>query len=66
MPERAELASLVSSMDMRSFLDGSKDEIEEVICWCNEKMWEVGSEESFMQTVREAGKVDAKGEVQSA
>lgn len=44
-------------------LYGSREEILELIGWCNEKKWEVGSEEEFVTAVREAGKVDGKREV---
>ena len=46
-------------------LYGTRDEILDIISWRNEKKWDLGSEEDFMRTVREAGKVDLKGETQN-
>lgn len=44
-------------------LYGSREEILDVISWRNEKRWDLGPEEEFITAVREAGKVDAKGQV---
>ncbi|MCL4551946.1 MAG: hypothetical protein M1305_00095 [Candidatus Marsarchaeota archaeon] len=44
-------------------LYGSREEILGLIGWCNEKKWELGSEDEFIMAVREAGKVDGKREV---
>jgi hypothetical protein len=45
-------------------LYGSREEILDVISWRNEKRWDLGPEEDFITAVREAGKVDPKGQVQ--
>ncbi len=47
---------------LESRLYGSKDEILEVVSWRNDKVFDLGSEDDFMTAVRDAGKVDAKGE----
>jgi hypothetical protein len=44
-------------------LYGSREEILDVVSWRNEKMWDLGPEEEFVKAVREAGKVDPKGQV---
>ncbi|KAK5134325.1 hypothetical protein LTR08_006754 [Meristemomyces frigidus] len=46
-------------------LYGSGAEILELVGWRNEKPWDVGTAEEFITAVREAGKVDSKGEVRS-
>lgn len=51
---------------LESKLYGSKDEILDLISWRNEKQWPVGSEDEFIKAVRDAGKVDGRGEVHSA
>lgn len=48
---------------LESQLYGSKDEILDLISWRREKAWDLGDEDSFIQAVREAGKVDARGEM---
>ena len=47
-------------------LYGSREEILDVISWRNEKRWDLGPEEEFITAVRDAGKVDAKGQVDDA
>lgn len=46
-------------------LYGSREEILDLISWSNEKEWDLGNEDDFIKAVREAGKVDGNGEVQS-
>jgi len=41
-------------------LYGKRDEVLDLLGWGNEGRWELGSEEEFVTSVREAGKVDAK------
>jgi hypothetical protein len=41
-------------------LYGKRDEVLDLLGWGNEDRWELGSEEEFVTSVREAGKVDAK------
>ena len=43
-------------------LYGGREEVLDLISWRCECRWDLGTEESFMQAVREAGKVDSKGE----
>ena len=50
---------------LESRLYVSKDEVLDLVSWRNECRWEVGSEDDFIRAVREAGKVDDKGEVHS-
>jgi hypothetical protein len=45
---------------LESKLYGSKEEIVSVIGWMNEQRWQVGSENEFIEAVREAGKVDGR------
>lgn len=46
-------------------LYGSREEILDLVGWRNEQKWDVGSEEEFIAAVREAGKVDSKGELKN-
>lgn len=41
-------------------LYGSKEEVLALLGWMNEKGWDLGSEEEFMEGVREAGKVEGR------
>jgi hypothetical protein len=41
-------------------LYGGKEEILALLGWMNERCWELGSEEEFMEGVREAGKVEGR------
>lgn len=41
-------------------LYGKRDEVLDLLGWGNEGRWELGSEEEFVASVRDAGKVDAK------
>ncbi|KAK5122387.1 hypothetical protein LTR85_003971 [Meristemomyces frigidus] len=47
-------------------LYGCKEEVLDLLSWRNEKDWDIGTEEEFIKAVREAGKVDGKGEVRNA
>lgn len=41
-------------------LYGSREEILDVIGWCSEGMFDIGSEEEFVKGIRDAGKVESK------
>ena len=45
-------------------LYGTREEILDVVSWRNEKHWDLGPAEDFIKAVREAGKVDAKGDAE--
>lgn len=47
-------------------LYGNKVEIIDLLSWRNQAYWDAGTEEEFIKAVREAGKVDGKGEVRSS
>jgi hypothetical protein len=47
-------------------LYGSREGILELVGWQNQKTWDLGIDEDFISAVRDAGKVDGKGEVKSA
>lgn len=51
---------------LESQLYGSKEEILDLVSWRFEGRWDVGGEEDFVKAVREAGKVDSKGEARGA
>ena len=51
---------------LESKLYGSGKEVLDIISWHNEKKWPVGTEDDFIRAVKEAGKVDGKGEVHGA
>ncbi|KAK4546133.1 hypothetical protein LTR36_002270 [Oleoguttula mirabilis] len=51
---------------LESKLYGSKEEILDLVSWSNKKAWDVGTEDGFIRAVREAGKVDGRGEVRGA
>ena len=44
-------------------LYSGREEVMDVMSWRNEAKWDVGSDGEFVKAVREAGKVDGKGEV---
>ncbi|EMC91353.1 hypothetical protein BAUCODRAFT_39523 [Baudoinia panamericana UAMH 10762] len=43
-------------------LYGAREEILDLISWRNEEKWDVGSVNEFIKAVRDAGKVDSRGE----
>ncbi|EME39561.1 hypothetical protein DOTSEDRAFT_75278 [Dothistroma septosporum NZE10] len=47
---------------LESKLYGSRQEILKHIGWCNENRWDIGTEDEFINAMREAGKVDGKPE----
>lgn len=47
-------------------LYGTREEVLDLLGWRNEKRWDLGNEEEFIAAVREAGKVDSKGEAKDS
>ncbi|TKA26335.1 hypothetical protein B0A50_05114 [Salinomyces thailandicus] len=48
---------------LESKLYGTRSEILDLVSWRNERDWPIGTEDEFIQAVRDAGKADGKGEI---